>query len=348
MLLAGTKVTLFLGQAWLEERGPKRTLFALNLCAFSAVYGPALLINTVLPAWGLEVRPLGLGGFVIAGTIFYLGIVRYQFASIQELNEGLEERVRTRTAELKAAQVRLAQNEKMASLGSLVAGVAHEINNPLGSTRSMQDTLMKAVGQLEEIAPDPEDPALLKKQAKLNRVIVDADRVVRDGMDRIAHIVTRMKAFARLDEAERQRVRVRDIIEDTIGAMSFPKSVEVKRTYGDQDALLCDPRQLNQVWLNLLRNAQQAVGYEGHIEIQTRDENGHVLVEIRDDGHGIEAENLPRVFDPGFTTQGRGVGIGLGLATCHQILDEHGGTIALDSEVGRGTVVTVSLPRRLA
>lgn len=348
VLVAGAKVTFFLGQAWFEERGPKRTLIALNLCAFSVVYGPALLINTVLPTWGLEARPAGFVGFVLAGTIFYLAIVRYQFASIQELNEGLEERVRARTAELKAAQVRLAQNEKMASLGSLVAGVAHEINNPLGSTRSMQDTLMRAVEQLERIAPPVEDPALVKKKEKLTRVIEDADRVIRDGMDRIGRIVTRMRAFARLDEAQHQRVRVRDIIEDTLGAMSLPDSIEVKRSYSDRDTLLCDPRQLNQVWLNLLRNAQQAVGYGGHIEIQTRDENGHVLVEIRDDGHGIEAENLPRVFDPGFTTHDRGVGIGLGLATCYQILNEHGGSIALDSEVGRGTIVTVSLPRRAA
>jgi signal transduction histidine kinase len=286
-----------------------------------------------------------------------LGILANQAASaihkarlyleLRSLNESLEAKVRERTEDLRRAQAKLVQSEKMASLGMLVAGIAHEMNTPLGSIRSMHDTLFKAVDRLRGVieAKVEEGHPLRPAAAPLLEVTRNARSVIETGTDRVSAIVRRLKSFARLDEADVKEIDLHECLEDAIALLSRDlDAVKVERRYGELPRLLCHPSRLNQVFLNVILNARQALGDSGTIAIETRASDGKITVQIRDDGAGIPTEYLKRVFDPGFTTKGVGVGTGLGLSICYQIVQDHRGEIRIESELGRGTTVTIVLP----
>ncbi|MDH4032584.1 MAG: ATP-binding protein, partial [candidate division Zixibacteria bacterium] len=151
---------------------------------------------------------------------------------------------------------------------------------------------------------------------------------------------------ARLDEAELLNADIHEGIEDTLTLIhhEIKHSITIVRDYGDLPRINCYPGQLNQVFLNLLINSSQSISGQGEIKITTLVRDGHIRIAFSDNGHGIPAEQLPKVFDPGFTTKGVGVGTGLGLSICYQIIRDHHGGIEVDSEVGRGTTFTVVLP----
>jgi signal transduction histidine kinase len=264
-------------------------------------------------------------------------------AELLELNETLEEKVRARTLELERTQTRLIESEKMAALGVLVAGIAHEMNTPLGSLRSASDTLSRAVIKLREAVAGE------NKAAALLLAVEGSSKVIHDAGARVGEIVRRLRSFARLDEAEKKQADVRAGIEDAIGLVQHElEGITIERDYAELPLITCYPARLNQVFLNVLRNAIQAVGSasERKIVIRARATATGVRVEIEDSGHGIAERDLPRVFDPGFTTRGVGVGVGLGLSIAYQVVKDHGGEIALSSEVGRGTQVWIDLPHR--
>ncbi len=249
--------------------------------------------------------------------------------------------------DLKHAQAKLVQSEKMASLGQLVAGVAHEINTPVGAIHSMRDSLAKAVermrGDLEKNHPEIlHEPAVKRSMA----VLQDGLRVIESGSMRVTGIVKRLKTFARLDEADLQLTDIHAGIEDTLVLLQheLKKGIELEKDFGVLPKISCYPGQLNQVFLNLLVNATHAIEAQGKITVQTRAEDTHAVVRISDNGSGIPSEVLPRIFDPGFTTKGVGVGTGLGLSICYRIINDHNGDIAVESEVGRGTTFTIRLP----
>ncbi len=343
VLIGSGKVGFFLFRARSEADDPALKAFlTLNMVAFGVVLVPSMLVHIVLPAVGYEVRPLGFLGFVVAGVTFYLGTVRYQQETIRGLNRNLEAKVEARTRALKEAQVQLAQSQKMASLGELVAGVAHEVNNPLGSVRSMHHTLQRAVEKLkEEIST--QDSA---KTRKLLGIIDEANGVIDQGTERVEHIVARLRAFARLDEAELQSADINQGLQDTLSLLDVPKNVSMEAKLGALPQIRCYPKLLNQVWMNLLSNAKLAVakGKGGAIEVSSEPQNGCVCVQISDTGVGIEESDLGRIFDPGFTKWDVGVGVGLGLATCYRIVQDHGGAIDVRSKVGEGTTVSVRIP----
>ncbi len=246
--------------------------------------------------------------------------------------------------ELRQTQAQLVQSEKMAALGSLVAGIAHEINTPVGAICSMHDTLTRAVGKLKkEIAPD--DGGDSKLQATI-KVIEDASEVIQSGSSRVTTIVRRLRSFARLDEAEMKRVDIHEGLEDTLILVhhELKYHVTVHRNYGDLPHVECYPARLNQVFLNLLVNARQAIEGDGDITITTSHRDDKVYIEIKDNGRGIPEEQVSKIFDPGFTTKGVGVGTGLGLSICYQIIQDHKGEIIVGSKVGEGTTFTIVLP----
>jgi two-component system, NtrC family, sensor kinase len=254
--------------------------------------------------------------------------------------------------DLKRTQGQLIQSEKMASLGSMVAGVAHEINTPIGAVASMHGTLVLAIDKLRAVLAEdcPEDDPRSKKLKKAMNVIGEANRVISSGTERVTTIVKRLKSFARLDEADLKTVDIHQGLDDTleIAHHELKYNVDVIRNYGEVPEFSCYPSKLNQVFLNLFMNSRQAIGDKGTLTISTQSENGWAIIEIADTGKGIKPENLKRVFDPGFTTKGVGVGTGLGLSIVYQIIEEHMGQITVDSEIGVGTTFRIRLPLDLS
>jgi two-component system, NtrC family, sensor kinase len=264
----------------------------------------------------------------------------------------LEERVRERTAELRTAnaqltatlaelrqaQAQLVQSEKMAALGHLVAGIAHEINTPLGAVTSNTDVVLRGLGKL---APDV--PA---SRANVLHLLDDLLRTNAEACQRIAVIVRNLQKFARLDEAEWKSADLREGLDSTLALVAhlYRGRIEIVRCYSEAPLVACHPGQLNQVFMNLLVNAIQAIEGQGTIRIRLGVDGRDVLLDVEDTGSGIAPEHLTRIFDPGFTTKGVGVGTGLGLAICHQIVAAHGGTIGVTSRPGAGSVFSVRLP----
>ncbi len=253
--------------------------------------------------------------------------------------------------ELKQTHTQLVQSEKMAALGMLVAGIAHEINTPVGAINSTHSTLVQAVAKLKKVLQET-IPERLDSDRKLQlvlRVMDESNQVIESAAGRVTSIVRRLRSFARLDEAELKAVDLHEGLEDTLALLhhELKRCVELVRDYGELPRVPCYPGPLNQVFLNLLVNAKQAIADKGTIGISTRVEGDRVLVEIRDDGHGIDPETVKRIFDPGFTTKGVGVGTGLGLSICYRIMQDHHGKIRVESQVGEGSTFTVVLPRDL-
>jgi len=251
--------------------------------------------------------------------------------------------------ELKAAQSQLVQSGKMAALGQLVAGVAHEINTPTGAIASMHQSLLRAIHLLEEDLGrnHPELLEASRPTAKSIGVLKDAANVIGSGSERVTEIVKRLRTFARLDEAEFKLADLNEGLRDTLMLVAHRKKHGVRfvEELRKLPRIACFPSQLNQVFLNLLVNAVQAIeAAEGCIRVGSRHVDGFVEVEVEDDGVGIPQQNLDRIFDPGFTTKGVRVGTGLGLSISYRIVQDHQGRIDVWSEPGRGTRFTVAIP----
>jgi PAS domain S-box-containing protein len=276
-------------------------------------------------------------------VLSFIGIAH----DITERKEFLDELERT-NRELRETQAQLVQSEKMASLGMLVAGIAHEINTPIGAVHSMHDTLKRAVEKLKTTLRADFSHELEENRGLSNplRIIDEANKVIENGSERVTNIVRRLRSFARLDEAELKTVDIHEGLEDTIALLQheLKLNVTVEKNYGDVPDIACFPGKLNQVFLNLLVNAKQAIEGRGVISITTFIKDRHVHIEFRDSGKGIPKENLKKVFDPGFTTKGVGVGTGLGLSIVYQIIEDHHGSIHVDSELGKGTTFSIALP----
>ena len=277
---------------------------------------------------------------------------------LAELNETLEDRVRARTAELERAnrelrdmQTQLVQTEKMASLGMLVAGVAHEINTPIGAIAANTDLVRRATEIVRQRIEDKGSLAELAGDSRLRQAVEtlrQASQTEQLACERVTSIVKSLRNFARLDESEEKLVDLHEGIESTLTLLrhELKKGVEVVKHYGDLPQVLCFPSQLNQVFMNLLNNAISATGGKGTITITTARDGDGVVLRFADTGGGISPQNLKRIFDPGFTTKGVGVGTGLGLSICYRIIQHHQGTIEVSSEVDKGTELTLRLPIR--
>ncbi len=263
--------------------------------------------------------------------------------------EELEKEVQERTRDLRESQSQLVQQEKMAALGKLVAGIAHELNTPIGTINSNADTLGRSLAKLRGIITNESCNEAIRENPVLQHVLSvvdDISRVNQLASQRIVDIVTTLRNFARLDEADLKIADLHEGLESTLTLVrhELKNRVRVVKEYGDIPPIRCHPNQINQVFMNLLVNASQAVKGKGEVRIKTFREDDMVNVQISDTGVGIPAENLPRIFDPGFTTKGVGVGTGLGLSICFKIVQDHRGNIDVRTEVGKGSTFTVRLP----
>jgi signal transduction histidine kinase len=290
-----------------------------------------------------DVRLLQTAAEMIGGYIEHLQAEVALQKSLQDLAHT--------NKELRDTQGQLVQTEKMASLGMLVAGIAHEINTPIGAVHSMHDTLKRAVAKLKETL-QTQYPEELQNNRGLHaplKIIEDANRVISSGSERVADIVRRLRSFARLDEAELKTIDIHEGLEDTLALIhhEVKHHITISKEYGKIPPLPCYPGRLNQVFLNLLNNSRQAIREKGQISIKTYEKTEYVYVEIADNGVGIPKEKLSKIFDPGFTTKGVGVGTGLGLSIVYQIVQDHMGHIEVESEPGKGTRFRLRLRKNL-
>jgi signal transduction histidine kinase len=241
--------------------------------------------------------------------------------------------------------------EKMASLGQLVAGLTHEFNTPIGAIRSMKNTQSKAVMKLKTALEKREKNTAKKDHEirKLMEIILAAEQLIDQGTQRLNEIITNLKNFARLDESETTKADIHEGLDSVLVLIKHDllKNIEVVRQYGEIPPFVCQPRKLNQVFFNILKNACQAIEDKGRITITTSLKENMVHVAIGDTGKGIKQEELESIFDPGFTTKGSVVRTRLGLSICYQIIDEHHGKIDVESQPGKGSVFTVILPTKL-
>ena len=252
-------------------------------------------------------------------------------------------------AELREHHQPFVQMEKMAALGQLVAGIAHEINTPLGAMISNNDSIKRAVKKLETAVPEPGQPLSDGQHTALIELlsaIKDLNEVTRMAGARILKIVDGLRRFARADEAEAESANIHEGLDSTLTLIQhqLKNRVEVHKNYGDIPDITCYPNQLNQVFMNVLVNAGQAIEGKGEIFVRTCREKDQVLVEIRDTGKGIAKEHLDSIFEPGFTTKGCGIGTGLGLTIVQQIIEKHNGRVDVESEPGKGTTFRIILP----
>lgn len=255
----------------------------------------------------------------------------------------------TAYAALQEAQAELVNTARMATLGSLVAGVAHELNTPLGALDSNRDVIERSLRGLQGILED--EVVTPDELDEVRRIVRAMDGVLKtDGLavERMVGLVGSLRAFGRPDRADFAHVDIHEGLEGTLKllASEFGNSIEIVRDYGDLPMIQCWPNKLNQVFTNLLLNAAQATK-EGTITVRTRAKDNEALVAIIDNGKGIPEEHLDRIFEPGFTTKGERMGMGLGLLITRQIIDQHGGRIEVKSRTGEGTEVTVHLPTRI-
>ena len=242
------------------------------------------------------------------------------------------------------------QVAKMEALRQLVAGVAHQMNSPIGAITGNSDVSSRAVERIRRIITE-EYPQGLGEHEQLTRVLTvleKANQVGQAAADGIAKIVANLRHFVRLDEAEWQFADIHEGMDSVIALMASELSnrIEITRDYGDIQGIYCSPSNLNQVFMSILKNASEAIVGKGEICLRTTDQGDCVEVEISDTGRGIPAEDIDRIFDPGFTTKGVRVGVGLGLSICHKIIvNEHNGHIDVSSEPGKGTTFAITIPK---
>jgi signal transduction histidine kinase len=263
------------------------------------------------------------------------------YDEIAKLNETLEARVEERTQELRETQQQLVQAEKMKSLGQLVAGVAHELNNPIGFVHANLQLMNDYVEKL--LRAEKGSPEAERARAAIAKLLTRSQ----EGTNRVKQIVLDLKTFSRMDQTEVQDVNLQEEIDRTLTLMEprLKDAITVERDYAELPRVRCNAGQLNQVFMNLLMNACDALEEKGgHIRITTRRRGDGVRLEFADDGPGMTPDVQSRIFDPFFTTKEPGKGTGLGLSMSHQIVERHGGRMMVSSQPGEGARFIIDLP----
>ena len=296
---------------------------------------------------------------------------------LANINQQLEIKVEERTAELqdtlkelKSSQLQLIRSEKMATLGQMVAGVAHEVNTPLSYVQNNLEIIGQLTEQYEELIELVQGLKGIKSDitsdGKIDKLLADivraSDEIQEDdlsaelkelikdslfGVEQITEMVLNLRNFARLDESKVKTIDVRECIEASLKiAGNSIRHQEIVTDFTPTPEIKCSPSQINQVLVNLLNNAAQAMGEkpDGKIEVRTRSDDSNVYIDVSDNGKGMSTEILNQIFEPFFTTKGAGEGTGLGMAISQQIMEQHNGDIKAVSTEGVGTTFTLTLP----
>lgn len=332
-----------------------------------------VIFVTALGAEDFELRGLDMGAvdYVVKPIkpSLLLARVRTQLALKQARdqlalqNQDLEAEVQRRQKENEQIQLQLLQADKMAAIGQLAAGVAHEINTPVGYVYSNLNTLTSYLKEVTEILsayraldhsaldkiPGISEIQRLEQQTDPDYLLQDADQLLAEsqqGLERVSTIVQDLKFFSRKSDKKWEWADLHQGLDATLGIVwnQLKYHCELHKEYAEIPQIRCLPSQLNQVFLNLLVNAAQAIEGQGHIHLRTGSDEQWVWVEVQDSGVGIAAEHVKRLFEPFFTTKPPGKGTGLGLSLSHGIVERHSGRIEVRSEPGQGSTFRVVLP----
>ena len=270
-----------------------------------------------------EVEILEAISFQLGSAIIRAELYQKNIQTVKELKNALKE--------LKETQLQLINSEKMASLGQLVAGVAHEINTPVASIKSNNGLFAKLIPQI--------------KDTEIADIMQEINGIDSEAIQRISNIVTSLKKFVRLDEAELQEADINKELDLTLDLIRHETKnrIEIVKNYGELPLIKCYPNMLNQVFTNILVNACQAIEGKGTITITTGYQGETLTVSVKDTGKGISQDEINKIFTAGYTTKGVGVGTGLGLAISAKIIEKHNGKIIVNSEVGRGSEFIITI-----
>ena len=243
----------------------------------------------------------------------------------------------------------LMQHQKMAALGQLMAGIAHEISTPIASINSNVDLLARSLDKIKTILSSKDIPEGFREIQQVTRMVNVLDKLNQSNQtacDRVVQIVRGLRSFARSDMNELREINVHEELENALTLVhhELKRRIKVIRKFGDIPKSAYFSNHLIGVFVNMLTNAAQAIEGEGQISIETLGDEDTIKVKFTDTGRGIPPENLGRIFKPGFTTKSSDKGTGLGLAICKQIMEEHHGKIEVESEVDKGTTFTIILP----
>ncbi|HPF34248.1 MAG TPA: PAS domain-containing protein [Candidatus Krumholzibacteria bacterium] len=281
----------------------------------------------------------------IVGTLNDISVRKEAEEQLVERTEELERTLH----HLREAQTQLIQSEKLASLGQLAAGLAHELNNPIGALRASADVMARAQGRLDEVLEDAGCPELDPRLQRALRAMTEGRRNAAEAAGRVAELVGTLKSFSNLDQADLQRADPVRGLESALTVLrgELGDRIKVVRDYDDVPEITCYPADLNQMFLHVLRNAAAAIEGEGVITLGARTVAAGVELTVADTGRGIARDRLRRIFDLDFIDGDR-VRVGWGMATIRQAVEKHRGDVRIDSEPGRGTTVTVTLPLHLS
>jgi signal transduction histidine kinase len=335
------------------------------LLLFKESLQPHNITNSVASAYlGILWQRILWRSLIFTSVAFiWAGFCSYMARFAQSMTNRLRSQLRNNQKlmnEMKQVETQLIHHEKMASLGRLVAGIAHELNNPINFVHGNLPYLKNYCADMKEIIaacdqiPQEQKAAVEEQKAKLKYdfLVTDLDNILADmeeGVGRIRQIIKNLRSFGRLDEAELKEASISEGIESTLkilGQYYGKDKIPVKLNLQEMPPILCYPGQLNQLWMNLLSNAAQALEQVNEPLVQVHSEltDEHVLVSIIDNGLGIKDENQTKIFEPFFTTKPVGMGTGLGLSICHSIVERHQGKIWFEPYENGGTVFKVLIP----
>lgn len=282
---------------------------------------------------------------IMSKLIGYNEMLESQKEALESQNEELEaqnEELTESKLQIQKQQAQLIQSEKMASVGLLTAAITHEINTPIGAINSnaqIVDMLTNELLNNSSLELNEDFSVILGQIKETNDVNLMA-------CDRIIEIIKSLKTFSRLDQAEFQEADINEGIKSVLVLTNnlLKRRITVHVEFGNIPLVKCFPGQLNQVFMNIIVNASQAIKGDGDISIRTYQQDKDIFIVIRDTGTGIRSEDISRIFEPGFTTKGVGVGLGLGLFICYNIIQNHNGEISVKSELGKGAEFIIRIP----
>ncbi|MFQ5604312.1 MAG: sensor histidine kinase [bacterium] len=293
----------------------------------------AVLLSQLLERFYLRAKMTELGVDAVGSQSLNVAEIKRRQAEVEQAIDKLQK-----------SQMQMMHSEKMAALGALIAGVAHDINTPLGAIISNNDTVKRSVEKLQQLLKKAGGLSSEKTETLLN--LLELIRVNKIACERIKNIVRNLRIYTSMETVECVSFDLHKGIDNTLRLIAHLSRdrIKIRKNYGKIPTLCCVADQLNQVFMNILVNACQAISGKGQITITTYPAGRKIHIDFEDSGSGIPSEHLDKLFEPGFTTKEAGKGTGLGLFIASQIMREHGGAIEVESEVGKGTVFKLTLP----